>query len=242
MANPDWIQGTSEVKGAATGSSLTLNGVTAGSTLCAAISFSSGTDDYTSVSDGVNAGNYTKEIVQGTGNPDAGVVRLYLAYHKNAGAGNTTITCAFSSSNFLQWGVFELGPCDTTAPLDVDNKKGQSTAGVNPTAPSITTLNAIDVLVNLLLSDGSNYQNNNPPAGFTQRLNVGPGVLVVCTRAVAATGTYGGAAWSCGGATDDYGMAIAAFKNPQAGGFTAKDRRTLSSIGSRVGVRQVHGG
>lgn len=240
MANPDWIQGTSGLNGniAVSTGSLTLAGVTAGSVLGAAILYNSTTDNYTSVSDNVNAGNYTKQIAQTAGNPTPTANTLYVAWMKNAGAGSTTITFSFSVAQIVWWGVFEVGPCDTSAPLDGSNKQSETVVGLNDKGAALTTTNAIDVVVAILLSNAGNFVA--PEAGFTNRLNIGnpSGNLIVDTKAVIATGTYGGTAYNTGAGNDDDASAILAFKNPQAG--AVKFRRTLSQFGSGVGKRQIH--
>lgn len=215
----DYKQSTSSLNGsiAVSTGSLTLNAVTAGSTLVAIILYNSLTDSYTSVSDNVNAGNYTKQITQSAGSPTAVSNTLYVAEKINSGSGNVTITFNFSVAKVVFWIVAEIGPCATSTPLDVTAVKAQTTSGTNPTGPSITTGFANEVILNILLSNGANYQAGTPPTGFTQRENVGPGNLVLATIGNAAAGTYGGVNWPCSGASDNYAMAILGFSPTNTG-------------------------
>jgi len=213
----DWIQGTNANAGNVTTASLTLNGVTSGSTLISTIQYNSLVDTYSKVSDDKNAGNYTKLAPQGAGNPITSNL-LYFSYMPGAASGNTTITFVFTVGQFIIWIVGEIGPCNTSSPLDVSNSSGVTTSGTNPTAPSITTGSANEVIVAVILSDASNFVATI--TGFTDRQNNGPGTLELSTKGSAAAATYGGTNYNCGAASDDYAMWILGFKAPAAGTTT----------------------
>jgi hypothetical protein len=123
----------------------------------------------TSVSDTVNAGNYTKAWEQDDATNGKVLANYYMP---NTLSGNTTVTCHWTTTttnNALD--IVELSGMATSSPLDQQNS-AITTSSSSPTSGNITTVNANDVIfgaVSFAFSSTITISSENN--SFTQEMN-----------------------------------------------------------------------
>lgn len=192
--------------------------------------------ELTSVTDSGGAGSDTFVAVRASQLYVANLGRLRAYYAKNIGSGRTTVTFNWSgnTTNFANCFVSEYSGGDLVNLLDGSN----SAAGISTTIDggAVTTTKA-----NELIWGGSDNQSGGTTSagtGFTIRDNI-TNATVVEDKVVNATGTYNATATSS--VSGFWGAMTATFisaSQPAAAGI--KIRRTLSSVGTRIGSRQIH--
>lgn len=118
--------------------------VLAGSLIVVAYSVYGTTTDPSSISDNLNAGNYTQDK-KGTQNTNSGDI-LWLYSYPNSAAGAVTVSFAGPAA-FYQAGVLmEIVAAATSSPVDASNTGVGSIGGV-PATFTLTTLTDNDIII-----------------------------------------------------------------------------------------------
>lgn len=186
------------------------------------------------VSDPTN-GTYTNDISDGLGNGgNAGEGRSTISRHDNTATTALTITLSLSGSTAGTLAIMELDQCSLDA-----TASNHGTASDNTITLTTLTANCFGVAA-------TNFYPNNTSGADTGWTNIiGPSGVSNSyheSEFFADTGATGGktVTFSDTGSENSWGIVAASYKSAGGGGgFTAKFRKTLSGVGSRVGQRQL---
>lgn len=218
-----------------TTTSITYTGaVVAGHFLGAGGRINDNTVSVSSMSDTVNGTWQTATLQTNSGDGDW----LFWNFFDNTGSGTPAVSITISSAANIQWGITEYSGLATSSPVDV--KAGNDIASTTtPTTSTITTTNANDLIIGLLVGNNANLSTaTNGQNSFTEWFQSNDATSGFCfswtDKTVAATGNYS-EAWSASTSMPCAGFIIAL--KAAGGGFTAVNRRT---IGPRVGSRSYY--
>lgn len=206
---------------------------TTGNLLVVAVRWDSTTVTVTGVAD--TAGNtYTSRTVKTFNGTDS--VQFWYAKNITGNASNV-VTATFSSSAPSASGITvdQFSGCDTTSPYDTEASGSGSGTGLVTGAFTTTTADEVIVVAG---DQGSTSGTYTAGAGYTiagQTIGVALSTEYQIVSSI-QTGVTAGITSSAGLA---YGIIAATFKIASGGGFTAKFRKTLSSVGTGVGKRQA---
>jgi hypothetical protein len=208
------------------------SGVTAGNELFAVIRLGNNSDTPITVSDNVNAGNWTQAVLLN----DATNGRYIGIYYKeNTGAGTPTVTLSYALSDASLKGlnIYEYSGLATSSSIDQVNSANSASTST-PTSGNITTTQASElILAAMTFSTSSTVTVSTEGSGFTQQHDDALGTVGshdrvhVADQIVAATNTYSYAPTLSGALVSN--LVIASFKAPVAGGCTPT--MTLLGVG-----------
>jgi hypothetical protein len=156
-----WAGSTHKQGVAAVGSSttpaVTINGVTAGSTLSIAVIAEASATTLTCSGYTITP-NSPSTFTTGGG-------QVFLAYKLNVAGGNTTVSCTLGATQSWTIWVEEFNPVGGFFSFDIDAKASTTSTETNITTPSITPTNASSLLFSATADVGS---GSAPTAGATQ--------------------------------------------------------------------------
>jgi hypothetical protein len=188
-----------------------LAAVTANHTLWTGVRYGGTTDNYSSVSDNVNAGNWTKHDVQNE--TTGGGCWAYYAQKPQTGAGTPTVTIIFTSAATVRWAIAE-DTANLASPVDVSATADQGTSAGTVAGASVATANATDSMIAIFaLQNGTGISGDS--AGWTNRFAVpsaGAAKLYISTMDVTSTNTYSDTLTAT--ATEAASSIIVALKQP----------------------------
>lgn len=193
FSSPAWagfVQGKCLDAGSVSSSTLTFNSaVTAGNLLYAVVRYGSATDNYTSVADNVNAGNWTKQLTQ-VETTDGHT--LYMVIKPNTGSGTPTVTVTFSVAATVRYCIAEYSGLATSTPVDAQGSVDKTVGCTSCAGPSVTTTNANDTLITGLATSNITNETASSSAGWTDEIKCcGANVnIAISDQTVSVTGAY----------------------------------------------------
>jgi uncharacterized membrane protein YjfL (UPF0719 family) len=172
----------------ATSSLAFTSSVTSGSTIVVCVFYASSGVSSVTVTDSVNAGNYSVAETQET---DAGFNNyVQMFYMPNVAAGATTVHVSFNAAHEMAYAIVEC-PNTIAAPLDAHTYGTPATAGLTATSNTFTTAQASEVIIECY--ESLDTQTWSPQGGFTPietiASNTNAGVAYLVTSVVITNGT-----------------------------------------------------
>jgi hypothetical protein len=194
-----FVQGKTADAGSVSSTTLKFtNPVAAGNCLVTIVRYGSSTDNFTSIADDTNAGNWAAPVVNQ--NDSLGGDRLYVAVRPNTLSGTPTVTVTFSASSTVRWMIAEYSLIVSASAVDVSPSTDQGAAALMATQAATTTI-ANDILLGVIQTGNSGANLTvTDDAAFTNRLSVitsggNNNVLDLSDRAVTTATTYS-ATWT----------------------------------------------
>lgn len=163
------------------------------------------------------------------------------------GTGHTFTMTSGSSSDIISLTVQVWSGTDQTAPADQHNENSYTSTTTPTSNATPTTSQADEVVIGCVTNDGASADTFVAGSGFTlpaackQDANTSIVQIASEYKIVAATGTYT-SSFSTAPNNEAGVILVSTYKQATAGGFTAKFRKTLSGIGTKVGSKQISGG